>query len=1303
MDAARSSESQKLPDCGRFEVIERVAQGGMGAVYRARDRSTDRTVAVKLIEGPPGDEESRRRFAREAALLATVRHPQIVEYIDHGTTTDGHPFLAMEWLEGEDLSHRLAREGLTSRQSLTVVKCIAEALVVAHAKGVVHRDIKPSNVFLRGGRYDDAVLLDFGLARPAAQHTHTLGTRSGVIVGTPSYMAPEQARGLRQLTPAVDTYGLGCLLFRCLAGRPPFEAGEFLAVLTMILFGDAPDLRRVRPAVPEGICALVRHTLAKDPEQRPHDAAVLLAQLEPLLGLPELPPPSDADAEAAPSFGEGEQQLATVIVATPPESADGDNGLATLRGTLTGFGARGEKMADGSLVASFHADGRSAATDQVAQAVRAAFTLRESWPNAAIAIATGRSEVGQRRTLGDAVDRAVALLRDGGFASHGVVVDEVTAGLLRGRYQTEACAGPAGGHLIRGSQTRPDELRLLLGKPTPCVGREQELAMLDGVVHRCAEESESAAVIVLAPAGAGKSRLRHELLRRFATRGGELEVLVGCADVNVQAVPYALFRDLLLPPSFGLAGHDAAEQRRRLMDRTASTRDPVRVAMFLGELAGLRLPDEGVERVVLARQDPRRMSEEIACAVVELIEAQCAQRPTALILEDLHWADAQSLRLLGRVIRELRARPLAVVAFARPDLDEGLVDLWPGCTRVNLRALSKKASEQLARAILGEDASASEVHRIVEHAAGNALYLEELIRAAAEGRSERLPETVLAMLQSRIARLPPQVRRVLRACSVFGETVPQAGVAAVLGTEQVGAALTASLDALVEAEILEPGRDLMEKRASRGSSYAFRHALMRDAAYTLLTDADRREAHRCAAQYFEELADCEPILLAEHYKSAGDQTRALTAYLRAGDAGKRIGALAEARATLSAAYALFASAGDDLETRRTKVDVLLQQAKIGLTADHPTQNLKRMDEARALLEGIPADNDAAAREADVRRLTTIELICAHVHVYLGQSPQVIAHARRARALASEIADDHLITLATVAEGDIHYADGRVSESFPFLQQGFAGAAQLDNEYDRVRAIGYYAMVLVAKGDVTGGLALHQAAVDQATASGSASGHTVALTMRALSEHLMRDSRSVLATAESMLAYAKASGERFLLFIAYGLVGWNKALLGDTKEGSELLAASREIAEQLGGRLLYDDALAAAEAQIALYEGDHARALALASTLAPRLLGEGRLVGGLLAKGVWGLALARAAPIDEAAFHINEALRLLDSIDALIFGAVLRLEWAHACKARGWRTEAEAARGKAVAVFSAGGRPDLVASIEATFPKLTAKS
>ncbi len=261
----------------------------MGLVYQALDAVSGRTVALKLISAS-FDDEAGLRFTREAEVLSRLRHPGIVSYVAHGITREGMPFLAMEWLEGEELGRRLARQPLSLSDTLMLIRRCADALRTAHSQDIVHRDIKPSNLYLRGGKVEDVVLLDFGLARIAATSLPPL-TKSMAVLGTPGYMAPEQASSQQDISPAADIFSLGCVLYECLTGHAPFFASHLAAVLAKILYAEPVPLRTLRPELPASLQSLVNRMLAKAPEERLADGHHLMRSMVELEAMGELPPP----------------------------------------------------------------------------------------------------------------------------------------------------------------------------------------------------------------------------------------------------------------------------------------------------------------------------------------------------------------------------------------------------------------------------------------------------------------------------------------------------------------------------------------------------------------------------------------------------------------------------------------------------------------------------------------------------------------------------------------------------------------------------------------------------------------------------------------------------------------------------------------------------------------------------------------------------------------------------------------------------------------------------------------------------
>ena len=259
---------------GRYRIEREVARGGMGAVFRARD-PTGRAVALKLLlAGTAASPAQRRRLVVEVQALLRLRHPGVVELLDAGEH-EGVPYLVMEWVEGETLAQRVAREGpLAPLTAAALARRLAQALEHCHAQGVLHRDLKPANVLVRGSD-GTPLLTDFGLSKDVANESHSAVSRSGVWLGTPGYWSPEQARGeLSRIGPRSDVYGLGALLYDLLTGLPPQQGETLQAQLDALDRPPTPPSRH-RPGVPAWLDELCLRALAPRPEDRPASMAAL--------------------------------------------------------------------------------------------------------------------------------------------------------------------------------------------------------------------------------------------------------------------------------------------------------------------------------------------------------------------------------------------------------------------------------------------------------------------------------------------------------------------------------------------------------------------------------------------------------------------------------------------------------------------------------------------------------------------------------------------------------------------------------------------------------------------------------------------------------------------------------------------------------------------------------------------------------------------------------------------------------------------------------------------------------------------
>lgn len=265
----------------RYEVVRMVGEGGMGVVYEGRHLALGRKVAIKMLHPEFASvDQATQRFMQEAQIAGSLGHPNLCEVTDIGTTSEGVPYMVMPFLEGETLADAVSDaqergEGFEAARSVGIVGQILSALRPAHEAGIVHRDLKPENVFLmKAGDRDDFVkILDFGISKIVGGAKPSLRrlTSTGVVVGTPYYMAPEQASGSRDLDHRVDIYAVGALLYELLTGQPPYEGETYNEIIIKIVKGDVVSPDVLNPRIPEPLVAVIMRALAKDREDRFQD------------------------------------------------------------------------------------------------------------------------------------------------------------------------------------------------------------------------------------------------------------------------------------------------------------------------------------------------------------------------------------------------------------------------------------------------------------------------------------------------------------------------------------------------------------------------------------------------------------------------------------------------------------------------------------------------------------------------------------------------------------------------------------------------------------------------------------------------------------------------------------------------------------------------------------------------------------------------------------------------------------------------------------------------------------------------
>ncbi|HSC88008.1 MAG TPA: protein kinase, partial [Polyangiaceae bacterium] len=683
----RVPEHFDAPVGGRFLIEQQVGAGATAHVYKAIDLVLQRPVALKLFtQWDP--ERTDHPAAREAELLRSLDHPGIVKIWEDGILADlGVPFLALEWLAAGSLRDFAARQQPSIRQLVELGARCANALGALHAAGIVHRDLKPENILLRPVRGADGrgpellvepVLVDFGVATRGAV---------GTLSGTPAYMSPEQARGVTSLDGRSDLYSLGSTLFELLVGRPPHRGPTAIATLARLATTPAPRASLFRPELPRALDDLLVALLSTDSAERPASAAEVESQL--LSCLEENDDPYVFPEEPSSRLGSGSSRLVTTIVATAfAASATRDQALHL----LLSQGAEAAGLGSDALVGHLGVQG---ATGREAQAALELGGQLAGW-GAAVGIASGRAELRQRAgngaayPVGDVVDRAAALAREASPAQ--VLADATTAELGRGRHEFRLRGD--------GSSVVGAALRTPLGDGrggAPFVGREAELARVLGAYERTLSSRRSVLVTVSAEPGMGKSRLQREAVARLSALANPPRIVVQRSDPYGRRHALGAASDLLA--SMIELPRGASAQQATLAIQETLGPSTLRDGQGEHQLLSRLLANEPLPQSI----GPNGARDALWLSMTELAREALRDGPLVFVVEDLQWADPESILWLDHLLGREAEHGALLLACVRPEFwsDYGARFQQRERVRIDLRPLSNQASRSIAAAVLG--------------------------------------------------------------------------------------------------------------------------------------------------------------------------------------------------------------------------------------------------------------------------------------------------------------------------------------------------------------------------------------------------------------------------------------------------------------------------------------------------------------------------------------------------------------------------------------------------------------------------
>jgi serine/threonine protein kinase/tetratricopeptide (TPR) repeat protein len=770
---------------GPYEITEQIGRGGMATVYRAYQPSMDRHVALKVISASMlEDTVGRDRFQREAKLVAKLEHPHLLPVYDFDGAHDP-PYIVMRFLEGGTLKQVMDADPLPAEEMLFMLRQVATALDYAHRQGIVHRDLKPSNIMI--DKEGNAFIADFGIARVSNAARDLTGT--GNVIGTPGYMAPEQARAKVELDGRADIYSLGVIIYELLAGQGPYERENALEELMAHMNDPVPDIREANPELPSELSPVVQKAMAKDRDERYSTSGELVDELGKALKKQASNAPSQLRSLTQ-TFAAEQLAALDVGAADAKTPSDVQRQMTVLYMDMTDFADLLYESEEADEVqrrtdrlwhafegiASQHGGELESRTGEVGLMLWGLEEIHESDPDQAIHAALTMKQQIEKLAIaqwGDSEDPLpfkagittgpVLLTRDatGGTTASGTTIT------LAGRLKESA---PPGDILIshdtfthvrgifdmrqlppvrmRGRKdpldvyvavrARPRAFKLqprgIEGVETKMVGREPEFKILQDALTLTIEDRETQVVTVVGEAGVGKSRLLYEFSNWVDVLDQTVWFFEARATQPSMLQPYSLTRDLF-SFRFQISDNDPLPVvHQKFEEGVAGFMNGAseEVAPLIGQLVGFDFSENPAVKPLL--EDPEAFHRKALGHLGEFFLTASKTNPVFVQVEDIHWADDRSLDLLNSLARENVDLPLFIIYMARPELFDRRSSWGEGQeyhARITLNPLSRLDSRRLVRELLKKvDKVPGELRDlIIDRAEGNPFYMEELIKS----------------------------------------------------------------------------------------------------------------------------------------------------------------------------------------------------------------------------------------------------------------------------------------------------------------------------------------------------------------------------------------------------------------------------------------------------------------------------------------------------------------------------------------------------------------------------------------------
>ena len=1041
-----------------YDIGEEIGSGGFGSVFRATHVNTGQDVAVKVLR-PQASWSARMaaaqvtRFEREADLCAQLNHPNIVRLLDKGRTHCGLCYAVYELVPGETLSRVLEREGqLSSEFTAELMGQLLDALATAHTHGVVHRDLKPANIMVVDtGVSVHAKILDFGIGTmtPDARNTAFADvTRSGDVLGTPLYSAPEQLRGDLPTTKT-DLYAWGLVFIECITGEAAIRASTLAEVYHQHL--SPIELPLPRALVGHPLAHFLRQVLRKDPNQRAGDSPALYRefrqlQLGNLVGrLPREHHPHRSTSEVQ------RRQVTAIacslrlapITQAPVESDILDpilsDQLNLCRDALLRYGGTVTGQLGDQMMAMF---GYPSASDTDARrAVRTVLELaadirrRGDHLSAShglalefrIGIHTGPVMMFPGHVpTGVTPSKALALANSA--ASNTLVLSAESRRLMEPFAEFEA-----GERVSVNGDARPARTARLVGerrgealsyqpggRGSSFIGREVELGLLESLAD---DPKQLDAVLVSGEAGIGKSRLIWEFLRRAHERRWSIRECRCLAEHRSTALTAVLD---LTRRELGLHGVDEIRAGELLIEALEHRNlDPERFVPIFCVWLSIPYPS-GYQAPALA---PYRQRELLLGAIVDILSCPTEGQGSVLLFEDLHWADPTTLVLLELLLASQPEMPPFIVCTARPEFEIPWDDEL--FRKVELGRLSLEAAEELARAACGSTELSPEVmSAIVARADGIPLFVEELTRMVIDGKRDgepvdldSIPITLRDSLAGRLDQLG-DARALAQIAATLGREFDSSVLYAVAHDDE--STVNEALDRLTQANLIYCLRQV------DSTNYVFRHALIQDAAYASMpSDVCRRTHARVASvleTQFPRFKEEDPAELARHHAGARAYEHAVQYGTRAAQISLDRSSNDEAMSQAALVSTWLPELGED-----TGVEPELDIRGVQLSA-----LMSKEGWASVTVRTFAEKTRELLPRSTVTRHTASTLFALFIHYNVASERAACrAVTEELTEFAETIDDDATRSWAGLAQGVCHFCEGHMPEAERWLERSLS--------------------------------------------------------------------------------------------------------------------------------------------------------------------------------------------------------------------------------------------------------------------------